>query len=152
MHWFYVQHKVFNPANNHSAASIHIGRRDGIPKFALDEDLAGRRERRTDNRHLTDHSLLAGYDFISACLQSDRHKKDSDMPDREATAKAAQRLNAHLRDWAVNKQERAQDHQHDAACPKDAVRLKLGFQYEHCERGDKIRTSAIDRNGSNSSA
>jgi len=83
VHWFYVQHQVLHPSNNHPAARIHIGRRDGIPKFPLDENLAGGREGRTDNRNLSDHPLRSGYDFVSTGLQCDGHKKDRDDPNRE---------------------------------------------------------------------
>jgi hypothetical protein len=40
VHWFHVKQQVLYLANNHSAASVHVGRRDGIPKLALDENLA----------------------------------------------------------------------------------------------------------------
>ena len=89
MHWFHVKHQVLYPANNHSAACVHIDRRDCIPKFALDEDFAGRRERRTDNRHFSDHPLLTGYNFISARFQSDRHKKYGDDAYRDSDSQGS---------------------------------------------------------------
>ena len=102
MHWFYVQDKVFNPANNHSAACIHIGRRDCIPKFALDENLARRRERCTDNCHCADHPLRPGYHFVSTGLERDGHKKNRDDPNRNSYRKGRPEMYTHLRDWSID--------------------------------------------------
>ena len=94
MHWFHIKHKVLYLANNHSAACFHMGSRDRVPKLALNENLAGRRERRTDKGYLADHPLLAGNNFIPACLQGNRHKEYGNNPNRDSHSQRCPKMNA----------------------------------------------------------
>jgi hypothetical protein len=69
MYRIYVKDQVFNPADYYFSASINGSGRNGVPEFTLDKNFSAGIERSADDRHLSDHALLAGHNFISAGLE-----------------------------------------------------------------------------------
>ena len=75
-------------ADYDSFSSGEVDGAEGVPYFAVDENLSSGRERRLGDANFTDQSLFAGRDFVSSGANGDGHEESGDGSQRDADGRA----------------------------------------------------------------
>src|SRR5580704_10028206 len=66
---FDLKQEAVDAAHDYGLANGYFGGGDGIPKFAVDKDLAPRRQEGLRDAGLSHHAIFSGYNLVAACLE-----------------------------------------------------------------------------------
>ncbi len=117
-------------------AGGQVGGGDGVPEFAVDEDLAARGERGLRDAGFADYSLRAGDHFVAAGFERDAHQERRNQSERNADRERGEQVDAHFRDGRIDEEQASESEESDAADGEHAVGGELGFGGEKCEGGE----------------
>ena len=128
-----LKQKAVDPAHDHGLASRYVGGGDGVPEFAVDEDLSARGKCGLRDAGFADQSLSAGNHLIAACFESDAHQECRDQAERNADRERGQQVDAHFRDGRIDKEQSSEREESDAADGEHAMGGEFGFGGEKRE-------------------
>src|ERR1022692_1427857 len=101
-HGFNVKNKRIDLAHYYRLACGYGGGRDGVPEFAVDENLSARRKRSLRDAGFTDQSLSAGDHLVAARFESDAHQECRNQAEWNADGERREQVDAHFRDWGID--------------------------------------------------
>ncbi len=128
-----LEQESVDAAHDDGLAGGHIGGGDGVPEFAVDEDLSARGKRGLRDSGFADHSLSAGDHLVAAGFESDAHQECGDQAERNADRERGEQVDAHFRDGRIDEEQASEGEERDAADGEHAVTGELGFGGEKRE-------------------
>ena len=102
---FDLKQEAIDLTHHHGLAGGHVGKRNGVPEFAVDEYFPSGRKCSLGDASLSHQAFHAGYNFVSPRFQSQGHQERSDETEWNADRERGEQVDAHFGDRGIDEEQ-----------------------------------------------